>query len=223
MTDQTAAIPQGPSVSNLLVATFSLAEAKNPGLAKIWVGVSIRLGGMLPKSLLTLSVQQDGYLDILLRAMEDERAAGPEHEGIFEFNYQKMFSELWVGRFYEHLRLLTSPDRKQLLPRSGDIGALLEDFELLRITIEKHEIAKDQKLAAPLKFEATLGNKTNLYEYDRLDQRRAHIMPSGLSPRGSVAWQVVDLKHDQERWIERRSLSERIVQLWGHNVPAPAP
>ena len=85
------------------------------------------------------SIQQDGNVDVLLRSMEDERAAGlagARQEGLFEFHYQKMLSEFWVGRFYEHLRLLT--DRK-LLRKTGEVGALAEDFRLLRVPIEKHE------------------------------------------------------------------------------------
>ena len=212
-----AADPGQASVSSLVAATFDLAARNHPTLPKAWIQISIRLGGLLPKSPLMSSIQQDGNVDVLLRSMEDERAAGlagARQEGLFEFHYQKMLPEFWVGRFYEHLRLLT--DRK-LLPKTGGVGALAEDFRLLRVPIEKHEISGDRELDAPLKMQRQppKGDSTDLYEYDRTDPQRAHIMSSNLSQRGSVMWQIIDLKKDQDRWIERRALSERIVQLWG--------
>src|SRR5262249_6349707 len=169
---------------------------------KAWIRVSVRLGGMFPNSRLMGSIQQDGNVDVLLRSMEDECAASrPDvQQGLFEFHYQHMLSEFWVGRFYEHLRLLI--DRK-LLPKTDEIGALAEDFRLLRVTIEKHEIAGDRQLDAPLKMqrERPRGDETDMYEYDKTDPLRAHIMSSGLSQRGSVVWRVIDLKNNQDRWI----------------------
>jgi hypothetical protein len=212
--------PSQMSVSKLVTATFDLATRNHPALPKAWIRVSFRLGRLLPNSLLSSSIQQDGNVDVLLRSIEDERAAGvasAQPEGLFEFHFQKMFSEFWIGRFYEHLRLLTDRDRK-LLPKTGEVAALAEDFRLLRIAIEKHEIAGDRDLAAPLKMQrqpARRDDATDLYEYAKNDPQRSHIMPSGLSQRGSVIWHVIDLKKNQDRWIERRALSERIVQLWG--------
>jgi hypothetical protein len=43
-------------------------------------------------------------------------------------------------------------------------------------------------------------------------------MPSGFSARGSVMWQVIDLRAKTERWIERRDLSDRILDRW--NAPS---
>jgi len=141
-----------------------------------------------------------------------------EQDTQFEFNWQLMLSEVWVGRFYEHLRLLK--DRK-LLPNDGVIEALQEDFRLLRVPIEKHEISSQGQLKAPLQLQRQppQGKPSDLYEYDKTDPVRAHIMPRSVSRRGSVMWQVIDLKKNQDRWIERRELSDRILQLWGAETP----
>lgn len=212
------------TISSLIATTFAVAAQKNPGLPEAWVRVSFRLGGLLPKSRLTLSIQQEGNVDALLRTMEDERAAGQaDQETMFAFHYQVMLSELWVGRFYEHLRLLVSGDRK-LLPKSGEIGALAEDFRLLRVPIEKHEIASDGQLSAPLQMQRrpVQGRPSDVYEYDKTDPQRAHIMPVAISPRGSVMWEVIDLKNNKDLWIERRALSDRIIGLWGDDKAASA-
>jgi hypothetical protein len=167
------------------------------------------------------SLQNDGNLDLVLRCMEDDRVAGaqaPEQEGLFELHYQKMLSELWVGSLYETLRLLIV--ERKLVAGTDEVRSLAEDFRLLRVPLEKHEITSQGQLTAPLKLQRypPKNDQTDLYEYSKADPKRAHIMPSGLSSSGSVMWQVIDLKKDQERWIERRSLSDRIIALWGRDI-----
>jgi hypothetical protein len=39
-------------------------------------------------------------------------------------------------------------------------------------------------------------------------------MPTGISSRGSVMWQVMDLESKRSYWLERRAISERIVAIW---------
>ena len=62
---------------------------------------------------------------------------------------------------------------------------------------------------------------TDVYIYDPNDDQRAHIMPFGKSPRGSLAWYVTDVKTGTDRWIERRDLSDRILVLWKNVTPSP--
>jgi hypothetical protein len=212
------------SVSKLVATAFALATQSQPELSKAWIQVSFRLGGALPNSLLILSLQRDGNLDLVLRCMEGERAATDQHSeqaGLFEVHYQKMLSELWVGSLYESLRLLIV--ERKLIPDTDEIRLLAEDFRLLRIPIEKHEITSQGQLTAPLQLQRFPPNNdhTDIYKYDKADPQRSHVMPSGLSSRGSIMWQVIDLKNNQERWIERRSLSDRIIALWGQPVSAP--
>ena len=210
------------SVSKLIAAAFDLARAAQPDLHRAWIQVSVRLGGALPHSRMMSAVQQDGDLDLVLRCMEDERANSGQaagQGGPFEAHHQVMLSEAWVGSLYESLRLLIE---RKLISDSGEIGALAEDFRLLRIPLEKHEIAGDRKLNAPLQLlkYPPRQDQTDLYEYDKADPRRSHIMPIGFSSRGSVMWNALDLINRQERWIERRALSDQVVALWGQPVAA---
>jgi hypothetical protein len=212
-------------ISSLVAATFASAIRKHSDLPAVWVRISFRLGGLLPKSMLPASIQQDGNLDVLLRSLEDEYAtvapsALTGEAGLFVFNYQVMLSEIWVGRFYEHLRLLIE---RGLLKKTGAAAGLANDFRLLRIPIEKHEIMADWSLAGPLQMQRVpvQGNPSDLYVYDKNDLQRAHIMPRSVSNRGSLMWQVIDLKNKtKERWIERRGLSDRIIELWGTDTSA---
>jgi hypothetical protein len=194
----------------MIAEAFAQAAQTYASLAEAWIRVSHRLGGALPNSLLGPSVQRDGRLDLVLRCMEDEHAAGAQ--GPFEYQYQRMFSEVWVGSVYETLRLLTD-DKRKLIVATDEVLALAEDLRLVRVSLEKHEVASDRKLDAPLQLQRVPPNNdhTDLYEYSKGDPQRAHIMPTRLSRQGSVEWLVIDVENDEERWIERLALSDRII------------
>lgn len=202
-------------VGRFLEAAFQEARAKYAELHGQWVRISIRVGSMLPASLLMATIQRDGELDLLIRCMEDEFAElSPENreKDLFAFHRVNMLSEYWVGAMYETLRLLR---QRRLLEDAEPFSALLEDLELVRIPLEKHEIAKDKVLDAPLALVRRPERGSNdeyVYAFD--DQKRAHIMPRGVSERGSVMWHVIDLKAEQSRWVERRRISDEVLELW---------
>jgi len=141
--------------------------------------------------------------------MEDELAP-KVGKAQFEFQYQLLFSEIWVGGVYEILRLLKE---RKLSPNSDEYRDVFREFELLRITLEKHDIANQGKLTAPLQM--TTSDQTKVYTFTKDDPQRSHIMPVGISARGFVVWQAVDVKANTMRWIERRWLSDRVIALWG--------
>jgi len=208
------------NVSPLIVAAFGQAAQKYPEIHRSWITASFRVGSLLPNSLLSMCIQRDGWLDMVLRCMEDELAAGSHAGAQGEYHFQNLLSELWIGSVYETLRLLKA---RKLMPDSGESLALLNDLSLIRMPLEKHEIAKDQALKNPLQMQAHPPNneRTDFYVYDKDDPTRAHIMPRGVSPRGSVMWQLLDVKANQERWVERRGLSDRLLSLWCANIQAP--
>lgn len=198
-----------------------LARARFPDLQKNWIDVSLRVGGLLPKSRLLVSVQRVGDLDMLLRAIEDEWVSAPVKPGdagrqsaadLLSCHYQLMLSELWVSSAYEIFRLL----KARKLADGNAFNALAHDFRLLRVPLEKHEIVEDGKLSAPLLMQNFPPDKENpeIRAYDKNDTTRAHIMPTGLSERGSLMWLVFDHRANKQFWIERRALSERIIALW---------
>jgi hypothetical protein len=131
-----------------------------------------------------------------------------------------MVSELWITEMYEIFRLLK--DRK-LEPGNNEFDSLAHHLRLLRVSIDKHEIAGDKKLEVPLKMKRfpPKDDDSNIYEYSKDDPGRSHIMPSGVSSRGSVMWQVLDITSGETFWIERRNLSERIIALYGTRKDNP--
>jgi hypothetical protein len=199
-----------------LIHTFNLAKIRQREIYETWVRISFRVGGRLPASLLSVAIQRDGELDLLLRCLEDEqvqRVSSGVEPGLLDAHYLMMFSVFWVGSMYETFRLLRQRKR---MGTSQVFHEIFRDLELLRIPLEKHEIAKDRKLDQPLQMTKSPPNNdsTDYYSYDPKDHSRAHIMPAGLSSRGSMTWQAIDGTDQSSRWIERRPLSDRILDLW---------
>jgi len=204
------------NVTQLLSATFHLAKSQNFELQQKWIVASVRVGGLLPNSLLMYSVQRIGELDTVLRSIEAERSQvqhTPDQIDIFSLSYQSLLSDLWIGSSYEVVRLLGG---RGIAPSSDNFVSLFQDLTMLRIPIEKHEIAQDRKLALPLEMahSASANNERDSYIYDKGDTQRAHIMPQGTSARRSTMWHAIDVVSRSSKWLERLDLSERMLAIW---------
>jgi hypothetical protein len=132
---------------------------------------------------------------------------------MFNFHYEKMLSEYWIGSIYESFRTLR---QRKLADAAPAFEQIFSDLESIRVPLEKHELAKDWSLKEPLTMvrSSSNNNVTDLYVYDPKDDQRAHIMGAGITPNGSVIWHVIDLKTQSDRWVERRNLSDRILAMW---------
>lgn len=217
-----------PTVTQLVVAAFTHARAHQQGLAERWVKVSYRIGGYLPNSLMTASVQREGEIDAVLRCMEVDCAnrmkAQSDDGDLFSFHYQAMFSVSWISNCYEFLRAVKQ--RKIEREKKGEVVAseafntefnnVFRGFEILRVTLDKHELPRDRQLAQPLQMERTpkIDGSRDTYTYDKSDTKRGHIMPSGVSQRGSIMWFATDPSSNESGWIERQELSDRLIALF---------
>ncbi|MGX8882118.1 hypothetical protein ACWWD9_02775 [Methylovorus sp. SPW-M1] len=205
------------TVTRLLVTAFSQAAASQRAIYERWINTSIRVGGLLPKSTLMISVQSLGHLDMMIRGMENdfyspESLRSDDMVIAYALTYQRLLSELWVGSAYEIARLLRA---RGLAPGADDFNRLMTDLELLRMPLEKHEIAKDYKLAEPLVMRRMPSRPDDVdFIYDKTDKQRAHIVPSGISERGSYMWSIVDIKAKTERWVEWRVLSDLFLDVF---------
>lgn len=200
-------------VSNLVAAAFTHARASQDQLMQRWISISHQVGSLLPHSLLAMSVQRVGELDILIRALEDEfRSAGSDGIG-FNAHYQIMMSDLWVGSLYEICRLLSE---RNLSPKTDAFKLLSRELKLVRIPLEKHEIASDRRISGSLVLETGPEGSENRreYEYKKNDNTRSHIMPQGFSEQHSHMWHVIDVEKTRSYWIERRDLSDRFISFW---------
>jgi hypothetical protein len=148
---------------------------------------------------------------MILMSMEQERSLPPTGGVDPSLTHQMMFSELWIGSAYEMIRLL----RERRLVEGEEFIKLYDDLTLLRILLEKYEISGDRKLKNPLSMQRGDGQgPRGHFSYEKNNPLRAHIMPTGLSPRGSIIWHTVDLKSNSSRWLKARDLSERFLNLW---------
>lgn len=205
------------TIGELVASAFAWASQKYPQVHTQWTTISGKVGGRLPASLLMVDIQRLGSLDVLIRCMEDElveRVATKTLPGGDPFvgHYAILFSNNWVGGMYEIFRLLR---QRGLADSSPAFAEIFSELELLRMPLEKYEIAKDKRMSGPLQFTKNppRNDESDNYTYDKDDPLRGHIMPAGLSQRGSVMWQVID-HEGNARWIERRTLSDAILKLW---------
>jgi hypothetical protein len=212
-----------PPVSPLLNSLFNVARGKYRAENEAWVQLSYRLSGRFKLVTAIPSIQREGDLDILLRCLEDEFNTNKDASGMdLSFHYQMMFSETWIVGCYEILRAFKQRDReavKASRPTSGvseldEFKSIFSDFELLRMPIAKFEIAKDNELEQPLPMHRVGDDETKPTEfYDPKDPSRFHIMPKGVSARGSAVWLALDVRNSREHWVERRDLADRMLSL----------
>lgn len=164
-------------------------------------------------SLLFWSIQRDGTVDLVLRAMEDERRAGVAQD--FAAHYQRVLSEYWASGIYESLRLLKGRNLISDL-ETAFFDAVFSDLDPIRMAIDKHEIAKDRAFDAPIEMVRmpARGDASDDHIYDPSDkQGKSHIAPVAVFPNGSLGWHVIDARNKSSRWVDRRGLSDRILKL----------
>ena len=205
------------SVSDFLCTAKIISSSKQMALYQKWLDVSLKLGPKLDGSLLFLSIQRAGRLDMLIRCMEDERGLFLEgkKDDNFLIHYSEnlsFFSELWVGHIYEIFRVLQDPTGNI---KFKDDKNIFLDLELLRMPLEKYQIAKDSHLNEELTLvkQPSNGDERDIVRYTKNDPQRSHIMPWNISERGSMMWHVIDIRKNTSYWIERRDISDRIVSL----------
>jgi hypothetical protein len=94
------------SVSDLITAAFAEAWRTHGAAHEAWIRVSYRLGGLMPDSLLPMSIQQADSLDV-----------HPHHS--ISNSQQVMFSGLWGGSTDEFVRLLCE---RKLIDNTGEVA-----------------------------------------------------------------------------------------------------
>ena len=203
-----------PPVAPLLNSLFNVARAKYRAENEAWVQLSYRLSGRFNLVTALSSIQREGDVDILLRCLEDEFNMNKDASGMdFSFHYQMMFSEAWIVGCYEILRAFQQRDPSGV-SEWHEFKSIFTDFELLRMPLAKYEIAKDNKLKQPLPMRRVRDDETKAIEfYDPKDPGRFHIMPTGVSSRGSAMWLALDVRNSRQHWVERRDLADRLLSF----------
>jgi hypothetical protein len=198
-----------------LVSAFQGSQNKEPEIYARWIRMSHMIGSRLPQSLLSVSIQHLGELDLLCRAIERELLQQPPRNGEMDFrpNYLGVLSDLWIGSAYAICYTLRG--RKILFDEN--FLALADDLRKIRVQTEKYEVPSDKKLTEPLRFSPTQlradETEAPIFIYDKDDPLRAHIPRKGLSNRRSYMWEVFDIKAESSFWFERLELADRMLNL----------
>jgi hypothetical protein len=199
-------------VGELIVEAFQTSQKMQSAVAQEWITASFRAGSKIPQSAMSSSIQRLGEFDTLCRAMEDDLARRPPAEGglDFRFHYLRLISDLWVGSAYAISYAFSD---RGLYKGDQDFEAVAEDLRLIRVQLEKHQIASDMKLDQPLDLitDPSQG-PTRTVPYDKNDRLRAHIGRTGRSNKFSIMWEVIDIKGNTDRWLERRLLADRLLK-----------
>jgi hypothetical protein len=142
-----------PSIGQLLVAVFGQSRSQQPKLNERWIRMSFRIGSQLPQSLLSVSIQRLGEVDLVCRVLEKELLEQSPRDGEMDFrpNYLAVLSEWWIGSAYAICYTLM--DRKIL--STDEFLRLADDLRMIRVQIEKYEVPSDRKLTEPLQFSPT--------------------------------------------------------------------
>jgi hypothetical protein len=203
-----------PEISQLIVEAFQTSQKMQSAVAKEWIAASFRAGSKIPESAVSTSIQRLGDLDTLCRSMEDDLVRQPPIEGGLDLriHYLRLLSDLWVGSAYAICYAFSD---RGLYKGDQDFERVAEDLKLVRVQLEKHQIASDNKLDQPLNLVTDPGQSSapiRMFQYDRKDRLRAHICRTGLSKRYSMMWEVIDVKKNTDRWLERRSLADELLK-----------
>jgi hypothetical protein len=134
-----------PSVGQLLVAAFGISRTKNTELNQRWITMSWQVGSQLPQSLLPISIQRLGEVDLVCRTLENELGTQPPKTGEMDLrpNYLSVLSEWWIGSAYAVC--YTLKDRKII--SDTEFLRLADELRMIRVQIEKYEVPSDRGLA----------------------------------------------------------------------------
>ena len=177
--------------------------------------MSWRVGSQLPQSLLSISIQKLGEVDLVCRALENELVTQPVKDGEMDLrpNYLSVLSEWWIGSAYAVCYTL----KNRRILSDAEFLRLADELRMIRVQIEKYEVPSDRGLAEPLHFSPTQlrpdEKEPPVYVYDKTDRLRSHIPRRGVSSRRSMMWEVFDVKLDASEWFERLELSDRMLAL----------
>ncbi|MDD3289184.1 MAG: hypothetical protein PHX43_09345 [Alphaproteobacteria bacterium] len=205
-------------VTPLLEQIFISARIRQQDRHRQWIAASHKIASKIPNSLAMCTVQFMGDMDMILLCMEEEIFSAPpgKAEPFFGLNFQMSFSEAWVCKAYEICRALK---QRKTAPDTEAFRELFHILEGIRITLDKFEIAKDGKN----KFECDLASinpdgtpdleKVQTYSYK--NEKKAHIMPTGLNQRtGALLWVVTHAEDKQSFSVDRRSLSDTFLKFF---------
>lgn len=202
-----------------LTQAFINGRSQYPELYRAWVESSFSAGANIPNSTLLCNWQRLGEIDVLLRTIEADFASPANSQNLLAHHLQLMMSELWIGLAYAVVRAIRVRNDQV----RDSIRLLARELTLVRVPLEKYEIVDDHRLETPLRMETYPSGSadTRQFVYDKSDPKRAHVLPCGVSERGSIMWMVFDHRQASQYWVERQNLADRLLSTFSHRSAAP--
>jgi hypothetical protein len=187
------------------------ARKKYPEVHKKWLDMCNRLGNGEGGPLLGSAVAFLGDLDTLIRCLEDEFKDfwdTSERRDILPSTVQMYLSELWVAKAFAALYAIRNE-----ASFTEEMKAVYRELRIIRVPLQKFEAAWPDKKVPPSQTMETSGTEAALFSLNHYDSGTDRFkMGFGVSPRGSSNWRVVDRNSRAERWIERRYLSDLMLE-----------
>lgn len=195
-----------------------LTKCLNRDRLKLWTDASHRIAKILPEhSILLVDIQRIGRLDCVICKLERDivevLSDGQSNHPLFSFDFCVVLATAWLSLTYETLRiikqrLLSKPDQRMYWTHR--IEHIFADFERVRVSELKREIAKGSKLQHEIQLVVPGDEQATAKSY----QHGQTVLNSALALRpmdGSVVWHAFspDLRHSEE--LYRRDLSDHLL------------
>jgi hypothetical protein len=164
-----------------------------------------------------LRYQEDLWIDVILRAMEDELAARCEVS--LESDYeiladalQHTLTRYWVLSTHDALR---SAARSNTGKEHLKLPSLYERFRLVRVPLAKFKVVGDDGLKEGKVTLVPFGEggdaEPGTYRARSNDE---YYPPTPIDERGSIGWHLFDVKTMLPVTIYRRQLSDELLALF---------
>ena len=201
-------------VANHLVGAFVEAQIAAPDLHRKWTNLGWKAGphsrGFSPVP----DFKFLGELDLVLREMERDLVSERSPSALdLRPDLLRSLSGAWIGLAYSTHYLVRQDERLPAVMEST-----YDDLRLLRVQLEKHEYSAqgikkpDRRPMTMAEFGPEGPGERSIYDPDDPDRQFSPVL--GISYRGSMVWNVGDLRNRSSKWVERQSLSDQILSGW---------
>ena len=161
--------------------------------------------------------QPDHLIDLIVRAMEDELAArhqlapaGYEHVHL-EDTLQFVLTRYWVLGTHDALRIAVRSPAGKVHP---NLQSVYERFRLVRVPLAKLKVAGDDALTDGRVLLVPAGEEDAKPEIYRARSGDEYHPPTPINERGSIGWNLFEVKTMLPVTIYRRQLSDELLAVF---------
>ena len=202
-----------PLLTSAMIEALSRYADLRPRWRAVYTGllrISQTRGGLM-------RYQPDHLIDLIVRAMEDELAArhqlapaGDEHVHL-EDTLQFVLTRYWVLGTHDALRIAARSPAGKVHP---NLQSVYERFRLVRVPLAKLKVAGDDALKDGRVLLVPAGEKKAKPEIYRARSGDEYHPPTPIDERGSIGWNLFEVKTMLPVTIYRRQLSNELLAVF---------